>query len=188
VQNAGSARTYGAEFEATALPWRGMEVNGSLSLLHAAYSTFMGTQLVNDEPVLVDRSKEGFPQAPKLTFSVGATQTFDLPAGKLSVHADYAYVSSRIFYQDTASPLQPADVQAIYARANELGTVSGYGLLNGRLAMNVADTGLELALWARNIANKRYLNVVSTFYTSFGPAMGFPGAPRIYGVAATYKW
>src|SRR3546814_21035759 len=31
--NAGKARSYGAEFEATVLPWKGMEVTGSLSLL-----------------------------------------------------------------------------------------------------------------------------------------------------------
>jgi iron complex outermembrane receptor protein len=188
VQNAGSARTYGAELEATALPWRGMEITGTLALLRANYKTFDGTQLVNGIPVIVDRSDERFPQAPKLTYGIGATQTIETSVGDLSLHADYAYVSSRAFYQDTASPLQPADIRAIYARANEFGLVKSYGLLNARAAFNLGSPDLEIAFWGRNLTNKRYQNVVSTFYTSFGPAMGYPGAPRTYGVSATYNW
>jgi iron complex outermembrane receptor protein len=188
VQNAGSARTYGVELEVTALPWRGMEITSSLALLRAEYTSFFGTQLVGTTPVTVDRTNERFPQAPKLTFGIGATQTWDLPVGGLSVHADYAYVSARAFYQDTASPLQPPDVQAIYARANDFGLVKGYGLLSGKIGFNLPSPNIEIALWGRNLTDKQYLNVVSTFYTSFGPAMGYPGEPRTYGLTATYHW
>lgn len=188
IQNAGSARTYGVEFEATALPWRGMELTGSLSLLRANYKTFFATQLVGGSPVTVDRSDEKFPQAPRSTFSLGATQTFNTQLGDLAVHADYAFVSDRVFYQDTASPLQPASVQTAYARANELGIIPGYGLVNGRITMNFDDPGIELALWARNIGGKRYLNMLSNFYTAFGPVIGYPGIPSTYGATATFKW
>ncbi len=187
VQNAGRARTYGAEFEGTLLPWTGMELNTSVALLRANYTKFVGVQLVDGVPVEVDRSDEGFPQAPKFTLSVGGTQTLDVPIGKLSLHADYTYVSSRIFYQDTPSPLQTPAVQAIYNRANQLGTIPAYGLLSARVALNLTQ-GFEVSIWGRNLTDKRYLNTVSTFYTSFGPAMGYPGAPRTYGATIAYNW
>jgi iron complex outermembrane receptor protein len=188
VQNAGSARTYGLEFEGTALPWHGMEVTGSLALLHAAYKEFFGTQLVGSTPVTVDRSAEVVPQSPKVTFSIGATQQFDVGPGNLSLHADYAYVSSRAYYQDTASPLQSDAVKAVYTRANEQGTVPAYGLLNGQIGYNLPDAGVELTVWGRNLTNKQFFNVVSTFYTSFGPAIGYPGAPRTFGFTVAKRW
>lgn len=188
VQNAGSARTYGLEFEGTALPWQGMEVTGSLALLNAAYTSFYATQLVGSTPVTVNRTGETVPQSPKVTFSVGATQQFAIGPGRLSLHADYAYVSSRAFYQDTASPLQPAAVQQIYAKANQQGTVPAYGLLNGQIGYNLADAGIEFTVWGRNLANKDFFNVVSTFYTSFGPAIGYPGAPRTFGFTVAKRW
>lgn len=48
--------------------------------------------------------------------------------------------------------------------------------------------GLEFTLWGRNLANKRLLNIFSTFCTSFGPAIGYPGAPRIYGFTVAKRW
>ncbi|MDB6063268.1 MAG: hypothetical protein JWM78_3371 [Verrucomicrobiaceae bacterium] len=188
VQNAGKARTYGAELEATALPWQGMEVTASAAVLRANYTEFNGTQLVGTTPVEVDRKDELMPQSPRLTYSLGATQTVDTKLGDLSFHADYAYVSSRAFYQDTASPLQPDDVKAIYDQANKFGIVKGYGLLNAKVAFNLREPNVELAVWGRNLTDEKYLNVTSTFYTSFGPAMGFPGVPRTYGATLTYNW
>lgn len=188
IQNAGSARTYGAEFEGTALLWRGMEVNGSLSVLRARYRSFFADQLVGGRPVSVDRSDERFPQAPELTFSIGATQAIDTRVGELTLHADYAYVSERVFFQDTASPLQPPAVQAEFARANELGIIPGYGLLNGRIALRLDDPALEIAIWARNLGNRRYLNMLSNFYSAFGPVIGYPGAPRTFGGTMTFNW
>jgi iron complex outermembrane receptor protein len=165
-----------------------MEITSSLAMLRAQYRKFQGTQLVGDVPVTVDRSHELFPQAPKLTFGIGATQRVVLPGGELTVHADYAYISARAYYQDTASPLQPPDIKAIYARANEFGLVRAYGLLNGRIAFSLPSPNIEIAFWGRNLTDKQYLNFVSTFYTSFGPAMGYPGEPRTYGLTATYNW
>jgi iron complex outermembrane receptor protein len=188
VQNAGSARTYGLEVEATLVPWKGMELSGTGAYLHANYTSFFGTQLVDGVPVIVDRTDETVPQSPKYTFSASATQTLDIPIGTVTLHADYAYVASRAFYQDTASPLQPADVQLVYQQANKFGTVPAYGLINGKVALRLNRPDVEIALWGRNLGSKRYLNVVSTFYTSFGPAMGFPGAPRTYGATATFHW
>src|SRR3546814_3477251 len=62
--NAGKARSYGAEFEATVLPWKGMEVTGSLSLLRAKYvkGTFNETQII-----CVDGAERGLPRSEEHT-------------------------------------------------------------------------------------------------------------------------
>src|SRR3546814_19975462 len=55
------------------------------------------------KPFDVDRSGEKIPQAPRLTWNIGATQVIPISFGQLSVHADYAYISRRAAYQNTAA-------------------------------------------------------------------------------------
>src|SRR3546814_2587437 len=101
-----------------------MEVTGSLSLLRAKYvkGTFNETGIIccdgadrglpstacvgqnpigTLKPFDVDRSGEKIPQAPRLTWNIGATQVIPISFGQLSVHADYAYISRRAAYQNT---------------------------------------------------------------------------------------
>src|SRR3546814_15153359 len=93
-----------------------MEVTVSLSLVRAKYvkGTFNETQIIcfdvadrglpstacvgqnatgTLKPFDVDRSGEKIPQAPRLTWNIGATQVIPISFGQLSVHADYAYRS-----------------------------------------------------------------------------------------------
>src|SRR3546814_2471928 len=90
-----NAKTYGLEFEGTLIPWKGMTIEGSAAYLHARYEkgSRFENQLVGGELVEVDRSGEPITQAPKWTASIGATQEFEFEAGKLKLHADYAYIA-----------------------------------------------------------------------------------------------
>src|SRR3546814_11353226 len=49
VRNAGDIRSYGLEFEGTALPWEGMEIQTALGYLHSCYA---------DGSFIVDRTEE----------------------------------------------------------------------------------------------------------------------------------
>src|SRR3546814_11979296 len=92
--------SYGAAFEATVLPWKGMEVTGSLSLLRAKYvkGSFNETQIIcfdgadrglpsttcvgpNDpdplQPYDVDRRGEKITQAQRYNRTIGTTP--DIP-------------------------------------------------------------------------------------------------------------
>ena len=191
VQNAGKTRTYGLELEVTALPWTGMEITASGAYLHAAYvpGTFFETQLLPDgTAVRVDRSDETVPQAPRFTASIGATQTFQVPIGQVSAHLDYAWRDKLVYTVDTASPLQPAAVQAVYALQNELGVIPSYGLLDGRLALNLDNPNVEIALWGKNLTNEEYYQQQFDIYQGLGLAEDFQGDPRTFGVTFTYRF
>src|SRR5208282_2640305 len=148
VQNAGKTRTYGAELEIKAIPWTGMEITATGAYLHAAYvaGTFHELQVLPSGTVVsVDRSNETVPQAPKITYSLAGTQTVGLPFGNLTFHLDYAWRDKVVYTVDTPSPLQPAAVQAVYAEQNALGIIPSYGLLNGRIALNLDNPNVEVA-------------------------------------------
>lgn len=193
VTNTGKVNAKGFEFEGTALPWDGMELTGSLSYLDAKYvrgsrTENQGTALV---PILVDRSGEPVTQAPKWTWNVGATQTFPTSFGEVSLHADYAYIADRAMDAATARTLAQGGTQAninAVAIGNAASIVKGYGLLNGRIAINFDDPDIELAFWGRNLTNQAWFTNVFNNYTGLGATVQYQGAPRTYGATATIKF
>jgi iron complex outermembrane recepter protein len=193
VTNTGKVNAKGFEFEGTAIPWGGMELTGSLSYLDAKYvrgsrTENQGTALV---PILVDRSGEPVTQAPKWTWNVGATQTVEAPFGKVSFHADYAYIASRAMDAATAKTLAQGGTQAnidAVAIGNAASIIKGYGLLNGRIAINFESPDIELAFWGRNLTNKPWFTNVFNNYTGLGATVQYQGAPRTYGATATFKF
>ncbi len=193
VTNTGKVNAKGFEFEGTALPWDGMELTGSLSYLDAKYvrgsrTENQGTALV---PVLVDRSGEPVTQAPKWTWNVGATQTFETSFGEVSVHADYAYIANRAMDAATARTIAQGGTQAnidAIAIGNAASVIKGYGLLNGRIAINLESPDIELAFWGRNLTNQAWFTNVFNNYTGLGATVQFQGAPRTYGATATIRF
>lgn len=193
VTNTGKVNAKGFEFEGTALPWDGMELTGSLSYLDAKYvrgsrTENQGTALA---PILVDRSGEPVTQAPKWTWNVGATQTFPTSFGEVSLHADYAYIADRAMDAATARTLAQGGTQAninAVAIANAASIIKGYGLLNGRIAINFDNPGIELAFWGRNLTNQAWFTNVFNNYTGLGATVQYQGAPRTYGATATIKF
>ena len=100
-------------------------------------------------------------QAPKYTFSAGATQSFELGWGTLPLHGDYAYVSSHAFFQYTPdltnpalTPAQRAQLINDYRTANALSRLNGYGLFNGRVALKLTNPNLEIVVWGQNLGTK----------------------------------
>ncbi|WP_295490885.1 TonB-dependent receptor [Sphingorhabdus sp. EL138] len=193
VTNTGKVDAKGFEFEGTALPWDGMELTGSLSYLDAKYvrgsrTENQGTALA---PVLVDRSGEPVTQAPKWTWNVGATQTFPTSFGAVSLHADYAYIADRAMDAATAKSLAQGGTQSninAIAISNAASIIKGYGLLNGLIAINFDNPGIELAFWGRNLTNQAWFTNVFNGYAGLGATVQFQGAPRTFGATATIKF
>jgi iron complex outermembrane receptor protein len=182
VSNSGKVHTKGFEFEGTGQPWQGMEVTASAAYLDAAYDA--GSRIEAG----VDRSGEPVTQAPKWTWSLGATQSVETEFGKLAFHADYAYVSTRAF--DAATPAVGASAASIaaIAVANNASLIRGYGLLSGRITLTHKATGVELTAWGKNILNQaNYTNVFNS-YTGIGTTAQYQGAPRTFGFTAAYKF
>lgn len=190
--NAGNARIRGAEFEVTAVPWTGLELNGNLSLLGGHYErgTFNEIQVVNGVNVTVDRSGEPLPQIANTQFSIGGTQTLPLAFGDLRVHLDYAYISSQYISPVTPAPGLSAATIATYATQNALTHQPGYGLLNGRAGLQLKNPNVEVFVFARNILDKQYTSrVFADLYTQ---GLGFiqrtVGDPQTFGAGVTVRF
>jgi iron complex outermembrane receptor protein len=192
IVNAGKLSIWGAEFEATVVPWTGMEVSGNLSLMDGRYKkgSFTETQIVNGVPVIVDRSGENLPQLPKSQFSLGATQHLPVSFGEVSLHADYSFIGSLDIQPVTAAPNASAATKAAYALQNELGHIPSYGLLAARVGVTLKDGGLELYLFGRNLTAKKYISrVFPDLYTQgLGFAEAVVGNPRTFGIGANIKF
>jgi iron complex outermembrane receptor protein len=99
---------------------------------------------------------------------------YRIPAkfGAVILHADYNY-RSRIFFS-AAPPADPLNSQA------------GYGIANASIAAKLAS-GVTLTTWARNLADKKYLQRVTNLQ-GVGFLNGYPGDPRTYGVTASFEF
>lgn len=138
---------------------------------------------------VVDLSGTKLQQLPKSQFSIGATQVLPIGENSLSLHLDYAYVSSQVFYATQAAAAQPAAVKAAYDRQNALGKLSGYGLFSGRAGFTFNDGAAEVYLYGRNLAGKKYLtSSFAELYRDLGFSIEYPGAPRTYGIGLSYKF
>lgn len=213
VRNAGDAQISGLEFQATALPWDNMEISASIGLVHAEWDsgTYIeqqgvtiaaaaptpagctdagpasgGTRSVNCS---TDKSGEDLPQAPELTYNIGATQKFPLSFGEVSAHLDYSYIGDQRYAPVTAAAQQPDAVKAMYDQSNQLDKAKGYGLLNGIISLNVPNPDVTISLWGKNLADTKYVDrTFADLYTGAGFAMEFAGTPRTYGISAEYRF
>lgn len=192
-QNSGDIRAYGAELEVRALPWEGMEIRGAASRLWSKYAN--GSFIDIGTNGTFDRSGEAVSQTPEWTLNMGATQTVQADWGSVAFHLDYAYISSRNFGQETADltnpALTPAQIQTAtetVAISNALGTLPGYGILNGRISFELDNPGIELAIWGRNMLGKQYSQNLFNSYRQLGFVSYNPGAPATYGATATVRW
>lgn len=84
------------------------------------------------------------------------------------------------------STLALAPLSVIKA-APRKGRASGYGLLNLRADWNdVGGMLLDLSMFATNVTNKTYFNLMASNYNSPGFNFGSLGQPRFIGVQGCY--
>jgi iron complex outermembrane receptor protein len=200
IQNNGKVRIWGIESELTVIPWEGMTLNGNVSLQDGKYKkgSFSEIQVVAGSGCnaggvvngcLVDLSGLPLIQLPKKQINLGATQKFNVDKGVMSVTGGWSYISSQHFDTVLAAPQQSAAVQAQYATENRLGKIPGYGLFNGRIAYQLENPNVEVAVYGRNIANKKY--IVRRFpdlYRTLGISAEYAGYPGTYGMEVTVKF
>jgi iron complex outermembrane receptor protein len=165
-----------------------MELTLSASRLWSHYEK--GTFIEKGLNGTYDASGQTVEQAPKYILNIGGTQTVPFQGGAFRVNLNYAYSSSRSLGQDTADPTNPATTPAVlaeYATSNALSTVAGYGLLNGKVEVEL-NNGLSLTFWGKNLLQKDYYVANFNGYLTLGTAVAFQGTPRTFGVTAGYKF
>ncbi|MFZ5609584.1 MAG: TonB-dependent receptor [Pseudomonadota bacterium] len=168
--NAGKSQVKGIEAEFAARVAEGFDLNASISYLDATYKVYF------DGPVSL--AGNTLPNSPKWNLTFGAqhrTPVGDL--GFLTLRGDIAW-RSKIFFKSTNDP----------RFANE-----DYALINARLAFTPPEENWEIALYGRNLTDKRYatyktLGVGLDAQASPNYPLAVLGEPRQYGVQLRYSF
>ncbi|MEA3301357.1 MAG: TonB-dependent receptor [Pseudomonadota bacterium] len=187
--NTGDTEIQGIELEMTALLWEGFELNFSASAMDGEYvsGTFNEVRGTTANPIIVDRSGEELPRLPEFSYSIGASQTFNLEVGELRAFLDYAYVDDQAIVTTTGTPGDAASIAAA-AFVNKNASIDGYGLLNGRLSLTLNNPNIELAIWGRNLTDEEYATNVFESWTALGFLLHNQGNPRTYGASVEYRF
>ncbi|WP_395335232.1 TonB-dependent receptor [Novosphingobium sp. BL-8A] len=167
--NAANLRIWGVELEASISPARSVTVG-----FNAAYTnvTVESLTLPADLPPTIVLGKD---QINKYSPSFSGTASFNwiLPVrpanGEVSFNAD-------VF------------MTADYGGQNGE-KLPGYELANARLDWRgIADTGIDLGIFVKNVFNEKYFSAASVLLPSFPTSSVYAGDPRIWGVSAKYTF
>ncbi|MBK0059047.1 TonB-dependent receptor [Pseudomonas sp. S44] len=178
LANAGSVRSRGFEFEATAVPLRGLTLNFNGSWNDVRYTEY------KDAP------------CPPEVSLVNAAATCDLSGHQVVGASKYIANLNAQYKWQLAERIEPY-VTASYAfRSRAVGTIddSDYGQIPSYAIVNLStgvrldqgDGVLDLSLWVKNAGDKTYFT--SLWNSANGGYAGVLGTPRTVGVTARYDF
>lgn len=177
TQNAARATLRGVEAEFQWIPVDGLLISGLVGTLDARYDKFTGAVDARGGPVPLDRSGERFIRAPKYNTFLAAQYSVPVSlsgwaGGYLTPRVEWAYRAEEMF----AEPEIPE------------GRQGGYGLVNARISYNLLDSQLQVAVWGRNLGDKRYVASVVPIVGPLGLLIQGYGTPRTFGGELTYTF
>ncbi len=164
--NAGRAVSQGIEFEGEAEITNNFRVSANFTVVDAKFKE--GT-LLDGTPL------DKIPGAADYTFTISGDYVVPIGAG--------TDIRARLEYY------QQGDVALTADQSRSEATQKAYGLLSARLAVQ-NDSGWEIALWGKNLLDKKYnvgvFNLLSNPFV--GQYFNALGAPRTYGVELRYAF
>jgi len=201
VQNAGGAIVQGLELEFQARPsgfLSNFSFTGGMSFINADYTSFR-TDIVDDldssicaslrlgecspaafAQVLralanpadrtrldVDVSDRDFKQTPPFSYNVGVTHNLDM-AGWGSLISNVQWYHQGATFQNTANSKAVQQPK--------------FGLLSARVAWQVWDGKTTVALFGRNLLDRRYIAGALDLRSTSGTNQAFFAPPRTYGI------
>ena len=178
VLNAANANIKGVELALTIRPATALTVSVTGSFIDAGYTRYI------DPLTLANYSDHVFPGVPRWQGDVSTQYTYALPVGTLKSTLDYNY-QSRVNYSPDNNLAPSATFPEGTAPYTSQG---GYGLLNGRLTLDINHSNWQVALWGRNLTNKYYYDGGDDFATTIGYSTLFVGRPRTYGGEVEYRF
>ena len=176
-----NAKVNGAELELLAKPIRILTLRGAVGLLDSKYSK--NNVLLSGVSV----AGNALPFASKLTLSGGGDLTVARVAdGNLVLSAEASYKS--MFFYDPFNDQQRPDPTGLYGPNDRTNLVqsNGYTVVNGRFSY--IGRSLTVGVWAKNLLDTKYYPFGYDTAGAFGTVLLTPGAPRTYGVDATFKF
>lgn len=177
VENAGAARSRGAEFDALWVPFSqanpGFVVLGSATYLDAKYTSYPNASGFDEDTGIVfedgDFSGNRITRTPKTTATLGLNQTIDARNGTFELGAD-VYYNSGFFFTGQNSPKAEQD---------------SYSLINARIGYLYTPWDVRLTAFGSNLADKEYLS--SSITVDFGTQQTL-APPRMYGLRLDYNF
>ncbi|WP_121356704.1 TonB-dependent receptor domain-containing protein, partial [Pseudomonas aeruginosa] len=179
LTNAGDVRSRGLEFEATALPIRGLTLNFNASYNDVRYLSYKNA-----------------PCAPEVAFQAGAPASCDLSGHQVVGASKYIANFNGEYRWKLDDGLEPYLTASYAFRSRAVGTIddSAYGQIPSYALVN-ASAGLrgdygdgqwDLSLWLKNAFDKTYFT--SLWNSANGGYAGVLGTPRTLGVTARYDF
>ena len=179
TQNAASATTRGIELDIFAMPLPGLQITGSIGLLDARYNSFPDaiSELNNEETV--NRAGEPFFDVPQMQTHIGAQ--FSLPLDLGGPEWMVGWVTPRIDWSYTS---------AITFGGEELpyATQGGVNLLAARLSYGFMDNRAQVAVWGKNLLDKRYFGAKNSWANLFGSVIRYYEPPLTFGAELSYRF
>ncbi|MBD1551030.1 TonB-dependent receptor domain-containing protein [Pseudomonas typographi] len=179
LANAGSVRSRGVEFEATARPLRGLTLSANGSYNDVTYLSFKDApcpseiSTVAGAPASCDLTGERVVGASKWIGNLYGEYAWRLGQGlEPYVDASYSYRSEAEGTLDNS----------------KLSQIDGYGLVNlaAGIRTDFGDGQLDASVWVRNATNTDYY--LSAFATLNGAYTASVGQPRTAGVSLRYDF
>jgi len=164
IVNAASARSYGVEAEMVVQPIEGLRIQAGVGLLDTRIKRV-------DVPELAGLAGNRLALSPRFNFN-GVVE-YEIPLG-----GNAGSLTPRLEASRTAG-------QYFDPSSDPLAYQAGYWLLNAALSYQDAADRYSITLWARNIANKKYLTE-SLPFTDFGLYEQKHGERATYGVTFRY--
>ncbi|KEQ53595.1 TonB-dependent receptor [Sphingobium chlorophenolicum] len=169
VQNAASAKIKGFEIEGEFKPIDHLTLSGNAAYTDATYSSFRNAQAVGGE--LVDATGFRLPNTPKWQYFVQADYGMDLTSSwRANLQLSWRWRDMVYFFGTNQS-------------RNLRG--EAYGELGGRIELTQTDAQFSVALYARNLLDRR---VVASEQVQFAYPVAFFNEPRVVGVALSKKF
>ncbi|CAN5492632.1 TonB-dependent receptor [soil metagenome] len=170
TQSVGRARLWGLEGEVTILPAAGVSLGASFGYFDGKFGKGQAADSVGN---VVDLKGVPYGSAPKFTYGLNGAYTVPIAGG--------GEVSGSIFYAWRSGYF--ANFERIVENRYEKN-----GILNGRLqVIDFHGSGLDIALYGRNLTNKAYTLGIITG-GAFGFRARYYGEPRTYGIETTYHF
>ena len=112
------------------------------------------------------------PLTPELTYSLAFDYTWDIGESALTLHGDYSWRDD-VYYGATNFP-------------NEF--QEGFGLLGARATYTFPGEAFSISAYGSNLTDEEYLSNGQDVVQALGVAFSSVGAPRVWGVEATYRF
>jgi iron complex outermembrane receptor protein len=175
LENAGKARSRGAELDVLWLPLPeidpGLTLTFGAAYLDAIYTSFKDGSGFNETTGLLeshqDYSGNRITRTPEWTGNLGISQTIETGSGQIELGADAYYSDSYYFLpQNGDRSYEPS-----------------YSLLSARIGYRYEPWDLRLTVFGSNLTDERYN--IAQFHTDFG-RNDTMGPPRMFG--ARLQW